>query len=295
MKHLQQVVSRGRASLRRLRAVAPGSARDQRPVRLVLRLPAPDAEGTLGLGQLQRIVVETVHWLGPLRVCVRGATAHNPLLEPVVRFANRLECPTHVVTAGPLLESDATGLVDAGVAAVTLRIGALDEAAHLARTGTPLSQTLAAADHLRRAREDRGRPLGLFAALCLASDTVDALGAMAGLAGQSGVDGVLASLPADPPAGAGAAVAGLAGHVTSPALLAALDGRRPRRPAGLRLEVLPQGQLRTSRHLPILGTWKDGQLQALWEAGGEAVTGARDLLRPADEVERVPAVLYSAR
>lgn len=264
---------------------------------LVLHLPSADADDALVLEQWQRVIVETVHWLGPIRVCFRGAAAQSPLLIQLVRFANRLECPTHLVTAGPLDAELATALVDAGLAAATLRLGALDEAAHAARTGTPMTETLASLEHLRLARGDRGRPLALYAALCLAPDTVDALGAMAGLARQTGVDGVLVSLPADqePPSGAARAVDALGDHATAPGLRAVLAGRSSRRPAGLRLEVLPDGTLRTSRRLAPFGTWSVDTLQDLWESAGSAVTDALALERPADEIERVPAVLYSSR
>jgi len=265
-------------------------------VLLVVRLGGDESADGLDRDQWQRVIVEAVHWLGPIRVCFRGAAAHSPYLVPLVRFANRLECPTHLVTAGPLAPDLAMALVDAGLAAATVRIGSLDDRAHADRTGTPLSETLASLDHLRKAREDRGRPLALLAALCLASDTVGSLGAMAGLARQTGVDGVLASAPANVelPSGAGQAVAALGEHDTHPALLGG-GGRSSRRSLGLRLEVLPDGTLRTSRRLAPLGQWAQDQLQALWEAGGSNVTDALDLDRPADEIERVPAVLYSTR
>ncbi len=299
MKYLQQVMSRGRATLRRLRSVAPGGAKDQRPVLLVLRLGEGDGEGEgqLKLEDWQRIVVETVDWLGPIRVCLRGGAAHSPLLVPLVRFANRLECPTHLVTAGPLGESLALSLVDAGLAAATIRIGALDEAVHAARMGTPMAETLDGLEQLRRAREDRGRPLVLHAALSLATDTVDALGAMAGLARQTGADDLLVCLPVDQafPDGSAAAVDALGHQVTEPGLRALLAGRTSHRPLGLRLEVLADGTLRTSRLLAPLGTWAPDSLQQLWESGGTAVTDALGLDRTGDEVERVPSVLYSAR
>lgn len=297
MKHLHQVVSRGRATLRRLRAVAPGPARSQRPVRLVLRLPAHDDEAALARADWQALIVETVTWLGPVRVCLRGPAAQSPLLVPLVRFANRLECPTHLITAGPLAPELASALIDAGLAAATVRLGSLDEAVHLARTGTPQVETLGALEHLRLAREDRGRRVALLAGLCLAPDTTDALGAMAGLARQSGVDGVLASLPcdADVPPGAASAVAGLGDHCTPPSLVAALSGGRSRAPLGLRLEVSAQGMASTSRRVAPLGPWQAGELRELWGSADEQIAATLGLDRPADEIELVPRGLYSTR
>jgi pyruvate-formate lyase-activating enzyme len=246
---------------------------------------------------LQRIVVEVVQWLGPIRICFRGETARSPRLVPMVRFANRLECPTHLITAGPLDPEQSLALLDAGLAAATVRLGALDDSEHLAQTGTVLPETMATLDNLRAAREERARTMILLAALGLTPHTVNALGGMAGLARQAGVDGVLVSLGVDAvaPPGALEAVNALAEHRTSRALMAALGGRSRRLRTALRVEVRVDGTLQTSPRVPCLGPWQHGTLQETWESADALVAETLALDRPADEIELVPEVLYSRR
>ncbi len=251
----------------------------------------------MALEDWQRVIVETVDWLGPIRVCFRGQAAQSELLVKLVRFANRLECPTHLVTAGPLHEDLSLALVDAGLGAATVRIGALDKEGHLASTGISMDETLATVDYLGKAREDRKRPLVLLGSLTLSPATVSNLGAMAGLARQVGVDGVLAQLAVEEtvPPGAVAALQGLGAHRTSPALVAVIQGRKTRMAPGLRLEVRSDGTLRTSERTAPLGKWSQGTLQEQWEAADEAVSEALGLDRLSDEVELVPEMLYSHR
>ncbi len=304
MKQLEQGVSRGRAALRRVRAVAPGSARSLRPVRLVLRLDrsglasgSPGTGAPLGLEAWQQVLAQAVEWLGPVRVCFAGGEpTRSELLLPLVRFANRVECPTHLVTCGPVSGELAVELVDRGLAGVTVCFAGLEDEVHRPRTGVPLSETLASVDHLRTARLSRSRPLALLAALELHEQSLGVLGPLAGLAREAGVDGVLVRLglgQAVPP-GTLEALGDVGPHLTSSALMATLGGRPPRW-AAPRLEVLPDGAVSLSPELPPAGRLGDTEVQALWEAADDGIAAYRGLERAFDEVELVPETLYSSR
>jgi hypothetical protein len=308
MKKLEQWVSRGRAVARSIRARAPGAARSHRPVRLVLRLNdvglAPGlvrATGApLGLPQWRDALVHAHQWLGPVRVCIAGGEpARSPLLEEVLRFANRLECPTHLVTAGPIDEDAAMALVDRGLGAVTVLVAGVDDGTHQATLGRPLSDATSTVESFRRARADRERPIQLLVGVPLSSSNIGSVGAIAGWARQSGVDGILATLPlgVEPPAGALEALDALGrDDLTPDHLRDVLAGRDSGVHGGLRMEILSDGTVLASSHVAPLGTLRQvPDPKDIWEAADEQIQVARKHPRPWDEVELVPQRLFSIR
>lgn len=307
MKNLEQLLIRGRALARSARALAPGAAAQLRPVRLVLRLNdirlMPNlirATGpALSEAQWRDAVVRVVQWLGPIRVAFSGGEpALSPRLEPLVRFANRLECPTHLVTGGGLDADACTALLDRGLGAVTVLVGGVDDATHKAAVGTELVAAQRTLEGFRDARARRGRPLGLYVGVPLSAANVSSVGAVGGWARQAGADGVLATLPLAQavPEGAVEAVAALGRDNLTPRHLSDyLAGRRGRPHGGLRAEILADGTLLVSSHVPPLGNVREADPKQLWEAADEAIRAARAHPRPWDEVELVPRELYSQR
>ena len=307
MKKLEQLLVRGRALARSARSGLPGAARDHRPVRLVLRLNdiglAPGliraTAQPLTLGQWQDTIVRFEQWLGPIRVTLAGGEpARSELLELLVRFANRLECPTHLVTAGPVDRTLAEALVDRGLGAVTVLIGGVDDATHQAAVGSPLEDATRTVEAFRIARASRTRQLAIHVGVPLTETTVPSVGAVGGWARQAGADGVLATVPlgVDAPAGALDALASLGRDNLTPAHLATwLEGRRTRAHGGARCEILSDGTLLVSSHVAPLGNVRDADPKALWEAADEQIAAARAHPRPWDEVELVPERLSSTR
>lgn len=308
MKRLEQLLSRTRGLARSARAMVPGgSAAAHRPVRLVLRLNdirlAPGlvraTAEPLTLDEWERAIVQVRHWLGPVRVTFSGGEpAQSAVLEPLVRFANRLECPTHLVTAGPINTPVAEALVDRGLGAVTVLVGGVDEGTHRAAVGAPLEEATRSLEALLRARSSRDRPLQVFVGVPLTAASASSAAAVAGWARQAGADGVLGTLPlgVDAPEGALTAVQGLGrANQTPKHLIDHLKGQKVRMRGGLRMELLSDGTLLVSSHLGPLGNVRGMDPQSLWEAGDEQVAAARKHPRPWDEVELVPERLYSER
>lgn len=308
MKKLEQFIIRSRAALRSGRTLLPlMRAAHLPPARLVLRLNdlrlAPGLVRATGEpmngGEWRTLIARFVEWLGPMRVTFAGGEpAKSPLLEDLVRFANRLECPTHLVTAGPVDPELAESLVDRGLAAVTVLVGGVDEGTHRAAIGGELSEATGALEALKDARQRRGRPLGLYVAMPLAASNLRAAGAVAGWARQAGADGVLASVPIglDPPAGGLEAVEALGRDNLTPSHLKLwLAGRKHRRHGGLRAEVIGDGTLLVSPCVAPLGDLRQELPQALWAAADEQVREVRRHPRPWDEIELVPRWLASAR
>ncbi|MCB9797988.1 MAG: hypothetical protein H6741_35370, partial [Alphaproteobacteria bacterium] len=203
MKQLEQLLLLGRARARSARTALPGT-RGLLPTRLVLRLNdirlRPGlirATGeTLSAAQWQDTIASVVRWLGPIRVTFAGGEpAASPRLDGLVRFANRLECPTHLVTGGGIEPARAELLVDRGLSAVTVLIGGVDEGTHKASVGTSLAEATATLEAFRDARARRGRPVGLYVGVPLLAANATSVGAVGGWARQAGADGVLATLP----------------------------------------------------------------------------------------------------
>lgn len=298
---------RSRALARSVRTALPGGASNHRPVRLVLRLNdlglAPGlVRGTgpaLPLAAWQDAIVRFSQWLGPIRVTASGGEpTESPLLAPLVRFANRLECPTHLVTAGGLDEAAAEALVGGGLAAATVLIGGVDEGTHHRAVGRPLAQAASTLENLSRARQSRSRPLELLVGVPLSVQNLSSLEAIGGWARQAGADGVLATLPlgVEVPPGAAAAVSRLGRDNRTPAhLMDWLEGRKTRPHGGLRAEILSDGTMLVSGCTGAIGNLRDGDPRSLWEAADERIRAARQHPRPWDEVELVPEDLRSRR
>jgi hypothetical protein len=307
MKKLEQWVQRGRALARSARAVAPGAARAHRPVRLVLRLNdialAPGLLRATGQpltrAEWHDAIARVVRWLGPVRVTVAGGEpARSPRLEDLVRYSNRLECPTHLVTSGPLEQPMAEALIDRGLGAVTVLVGGVDEATHQSVVGGSLADATTTVEAFRAARKTRTRPLGVYVGVPLRPENAGSVAAVGGWARQAGADAVLATLPlgVEPPEGALQAVQALGRDNSTPKhLITFLQGRQPRVRGGLRLELLSDGTLAVSSHVAPLGNVRDGDPKDLWEAAEEQIRSARSHPRPWDEVELVPERLFSER
>ena len=307
MKRLEQWLVRSRARARSARTALPGRARQHRPVRLVLRLNdiglAPGLVRSTGeplpLEAWQDAIVRFTQWLGPIRVALSGGEpAESPLLEPLAKFANRLECPTHLVTAGPIEQDLADALVDAGLGAATVLVGGVDDGTHQRVVGRPLDDAAAALENLRRARQGRSRGLDLLVGVPLSAENLSSLPAIGGWARQAGADAVLATLPlgVDPPPGAAAAVKALGRDNQTPAhLLDWLEGRKTRPHGGLRAELVSDGTLLVSACTGPLGSLREHDPKTLWEAADEQIRAAREHPRPWDEVELVPEGLESRR
>ncbi|MCB9763231.1 MAG: hypothetical protein H6739_25885 [Alphaproteobacteria bacterium] len=307
MKRLEQLLIRSRAAARSARTRLPGAAAAMRPSRLVLRLNdlrlAPGlvrATGEpMGAAEWQSVIVRFIQWLGPVRVTIAGGEpARSPLLDELVRFANRLECPTHLVTGGGIDPARAELLVDRGLGAVTILVGGVDEGTHRAAVGSTLADATGSLDALRDARARRGRPLGLYVGVPLTAENVASVGAVGGWARQAGADGVLATLPLgeEVPPGAAEAVAALGrDNLTPEHLKAWLEGRQVRVRGGLRAEILSDGTLLVSSHVAPLGDVRRGDIPAIWAAADEPLRAVLAHPRPWDEVELVPRALVSSR
>lgn len=308
MKQLEQLLIRARAAGRSARSLLPGgSAATLPPARLVLRLNdvrlAPGLVRATGEpltpAEWRTAIARFVEWLGPLRVTFSGGEpARSHLLEDLVRFANRLECPTHLITAGPVDTDLAESLVDRGLSAATVLVGGVDDGTHRAAVGSELAWATGALEALKDARQRRGRRLGLYVGMPLVPSNLRAAGAVAGWARQAGADGVLATVPLgfDPPEGGLAAVDALGrDNLTPNHLKLWLVGKRHRRHGGLRAEVLSDGTLVVSPCVAPLGEVRTEHPQTLWAAADEAIREVRRHPRPWDEIELVPRWLASTR
>ena len=235
MKKLGQLAVRTRAAARRLQARTPvGQAP---PARLVLRLNETGVpEGWTGpsgepmdLHAWQRSLVLLLEWLGPVRVVFAGGEpADSELLSRLVRFCNRLECPTHLVTGGGLAPVVIEELVDWGLAAATVQVASLEDGLHKKVVGTSLDAAASTLAGLSRLREERGRPMCLMVGIPLVQENLASVGAIAGWARQCGADGVFGTLPpgATAPEGAAEALQSIGeGDVTPGALVRQLAGK----------------------------------------------------------------------
>ena len=295
MKMIEQLLAQSRASVRRARARLPGTPP---PGRLVLRLNdhgvpdgRPRIEGEpMNLKRWRELLAGFHHWLGPLRVTIAGgAPGRAALLVDLVRFANRLECPTHVVSGIEGLDDDRVdALIGCGVAAITIALD--DPEAGMER--------LAA---FSAARADWGRPVSLFGAVDPGGPPRQ-LVALADQARRLALDGLVGRVPlgAPRPAGWSEGLLALADMDRTPAARRRGRAGRPAPlPGGARAEILADGALTISPLMPPaarLDSVTAGELQAAWEgAAGPALREARSLERPWDEVELSPAMLFSRR
>jgi hypothetical protein len=198
MRVLEHKLAHARGTVRR--AVSRLGLTDPnrlRPARLVLRIDDGDLEGSLGTGErtssarLQRIVIEMVDWLGPVPMTLlatREGGSH--LVETLVRFAHRLECPTQLVTAGKGIDQDrAEALVDCGLMGVRVLVGGVSDGVQRSVVGQPAIEATDAVMALLAARESRRAALDIEVGIPWKGRADEELRAVVGWARQVGVDG----------------------------------------------------------------------------------------------------------
>jgi hypothetical protein len=270
MKQLEQALMELRGVARRLRAVAPGAAASHRPVRLCLRL---GGERGMALGAWEDALVRVHQWLGPIRVVFGGdEPVESPHLEKLVQFANRLECPTVVVTRGPIGWAFAEVLVDRGLAAANVVV-----------EGPDAADAIGSVQALVEVRDQRRRPLAVHVAFPATAESAAAAPQVGALARQHGADGVFAFTPA----GRDPVAADL-----GPGAIGVDVARRPR---GLRAEIRADGSMWVCDATEPLGRLKERDPRGLWESGDALVARVRAMERPWDETELVPFRVRSRR
>jgi len=299
MKLIEQLIAQGRVAARRARARVPGTAASVRPTRIVLRLndfSAPDgwaraSDAPLDLAGWRALLVGFEQWLGPTRVTIAGGRPEaSPLLEDLIRFANRLECPTHLVLPGGLETERVDALVGRGLAAVTLRLPEVDAAPEVVEASF---ETLR---RFRDARADWERPLTVLVAVPLGHHPTRAR-ELSASARNFGADGVLGCLSLDRelPVAAPATLQALGDDERTPHPLAVFTGAPRPLPGGARAEVLSDGTLLVSSVGPAVGRLDPKNPAATWAGADAALAAAREMARPWDEIELAPAVLLSRR
>ena len=295
MKELEQVLARGRARWRGLRARMPLLSRGVEPVRLVLELDG-DAEEVLTPAQWKKTLVDWITWLGPTRVCIKTTESCLDLALEMVRFCHRLECPTHLVTSGPVTEEEALSFVDRGLGAVTIRVAGLDESTQQQVLGTSLEAASNALYAFSNARRERERPLVVLVNIPLHEANLSSLGSIAGWAKQAGSDvvGVGLLLGKEIPVGALREVQAVA-DVECPAPLMSYLELGQCQSQGLRAVLNASGELRAVDGGAVLGDVREQSPEALWKKNSAVLGSARSVERPFDEVELLPEELASVR
>lgn len=301
MKQLDQLLIRARAAARKVQARTPlGSAL---PAGVVVRLNdvgIPEnwtrSEGEpLDLHGWQRSLVLLLEWLGPVRLTFTGGEpAQSEFLSRLVRFGNRLECPTHLTTAGGLDPVVIEELVDWGLSAVTVQVASLDDELQRSLMGTGLGQASDTLDRFARILQDRGRAVDLMVAIPVCSENLQSVASIAGWARQCGAAGVFATIPPDrqPPDGALQAIESIGEANWTPEVLRQrLAGRPSQDPP--RLILLGDGSVVGSNSGPILCRLPDAEPALAWMARrGEGVNHEQASL---DMLELMPAKLISRR
>jgi hypothetical protein len=303
VKELEQAIVRSRAKMRNFRARIPLLSRGVSPVRVVLFLESLEntaEDGTvdyLSPTEWKEALVAFVGWLGPVRVCLdtTGTDATDLALE-LVRFANRLECPTHLVSTGPVSEAQALEFIDRGLCAVTLRVGGLDERTQQAILHSSLDATATSLAAFGRARSQRTRSLILQVNIPAHEDNLESLGSIAGWAHQAGADEVCLGLLLghSVPPGLVDKLNGLSGVNTPSALSGFIKGASGGG-LGARVSLRSNGDLHASTALPPLGSIREASPEELWRSHAGAVQEAIRHPRPFDEVELIPGELRSQR
>jgi hypothetical protein len=316
MRTLEHRLARVRLAARRLRAragsVDPASVA---PSRLVLDLSKPGEAGDLTAPALRALLVDAVHWRGPLPVAVHvGHRGDHPHLPELVRFAHRLECPTLLVADGPgLSATTALALVDRGLAALRLRVAGVTDAVQQDVLGTRASDATDALVAFVEARRQRRVALDIEIAVAWVQGVDTDLLALAGWARQLGADGFRLLAPHDPRrlprrTDGLAALPRDAFHRTSPQTLRALHAMHahrdngpglPRSAAPLAWKALPcpvGGQRLVVRadhtvfacpHQPAIGRLERG-LVATWARAGEHLQAIHGCSRRCAHLELAP-------
>ena len=295
MKELEQFVAQSRAKWRGLRSRLPLVARGVAPVRLVLELD-PNSESPPTPSEWKKALVSSITWLGPTRVCVKASGDSMGLTLELVRFCHRLECPTHLVTAGPVTDDEAIALLDRGLGAVTIRVAGLDESTQQGVIGQSLEAAVGALHAFAEARRQRGRALEILVNVPAHASNLESIEAIAGWALQSGADRVaLGMLPGQEDAASTLAKVSESARLEVPEPLKALiEGRKPQQQA-MPLVFGGDGQCRVSQDGGDLGSWREQTPESLWASGRQAIERVRASKRPFDEVELLPEHLISSR
>jgi hypothetical protein len=294
MRGIDQLLLQLRGRVRRVQARLPG-APPPRPGAVVLRLDAhpapidaalPAAAGPpLGLGAWRARLTEIIRWAGPMPVTVRLLTAPpEGMAAELLRFAQRLGCPTTLETAGQGLDEEvALALLDAGLGRARLFVASLQAGPQIAALGVDPIDAAAALRALRGARDLRQAPLDVEVAVPWLRGAGAELSTIRGWATQAGADGVRVLPPwtaADAEGAAGLPEgrgdAGLRGlRAIAPQLRAmAADGQAapgaPRRRRcgvlGQRLDLAADGAVRACPFKPPMGT-PDQLPPAAWLSG----------------------------
>jgi len=299
MRGFDQLLLQLRGRARRLQARVPG-APPPRPGALVLRLdpqPAPidaalppAAGPALSLGAWRARVTEVIRWAGPLPVTLRqlGAAPDGAAAE-LLRFAQRLGCPTTLETAGRGIDEElALELLDGGLGRVRLFVASLQAGPQLAALGVDPITAAAALRSLRAARDLRRAALDIEVAVPWIRGAAAELPAIRGWAKEAGADGVrvmppwtAAEVETSPELPAAALGGGRPGpalrraRAIGPQLSAMAADRRPAPGAprrgrcgvlGQRLDLAADGSVRACPFKPPMGT-PDQLPPAAWISG----------------------------
>ncbi len=302
-KELTQALVRSRFVLRQLRSRLPLVSRGVEPVRVVLHLENPPVEvGASGLPRLSEeqwktAIVDLVSWLGPVRVCVDcTAGAEIELAMDLVRLAHRLECPTHLVTTGPVSGEQALELIDRGLGAITFRVGGLDNRTHQLVFPGELDAVTASLSAFSTARALRNRVVVVQVNLTAHGENVSTLGAMAGWARQAGADDVSLGLLLGSPVPKGLLEAMQAlPDVEFPSALARFVRGEAMEKSGARVGLCCNGDLVASLAMAPLGNVQEAPPKALWSRSQSEVQAAIRDKRSFDEVELLPLDLKCRR
>ncbi|MEL6343348.1 MAG: hypothetical protein AAFV53_09430 [Myxococcota bacterium] len=213
MNVLQQALLMVRAGRRRVASrLGRPSPRLLQPARLVIRLDGTgigDHTGDgepLSVAQWQARLVEAVRWLSALPVTILvGPRGDHPQLVELVRFANRLDCPTLLDCWGGIDGPRALALIDAGLRGARIQIGGVTEPVHRSVVGGALDDARATLRALHQARTAREASLDLEILVPWRGRIHEEVEAVFKWTRRSGADGVrltapwfAAELPADP-------------------------------------------------------------------------------------------------
>ena len=198
MRVLEHRLAMARGTVRR--AVSRLGLKDPewvQPARLVLRMDEGDLTGSLGDGEplnqaaLQRALIDAVEWLGPIPVTFLALeSSGSHLVESLIRFAHRLECPTELVTAGRGIDREqAEALVDCGLKAVRVLVGGVSDRVQQSVIGLPAIEATDAVAALLAARDNRRAAMDIEVGIPWRGRSNEEMRAVVGWARQAGVDG----------------------------------------------------------------------------------------------------------
>ena len=301
MKQLDQLLVRARAAARKAQARAPlGNAL---PTAVVVRLNdigVPEgwttSEGELlDLHAWQRSLVLLLEWLGPIRLTFTGGEpGQSDFLSRLMRFGNRLECPTHVTTAGGMEPTVVEELVDWGLSAVTVQVASLDDELQRTLLGTGIKEASDTLETFSRILQNRNRQLDLMVGIPVCSENLSSVASVAGWAHQGGAEGVFVTIPSGKPAPDGVleAIDSIGESNWTPSLLRQrLAGRRVK--SSPRLILLADGSVLSSNTGPVLCRLPEADVSLAWSMRSNAADAELD--QGLDILELMPSKLVSRR